>query len=59
MCIAVQAHDAGMYTDMVYLQNPITYFNCAKMSIHATTKLFVLFCSAHDSEPADMNCLVF
>ena len=28
-------------------------------TVHAMTKLFVLFCSAHDSESADMNCLVF
>ena len=28
-------------------------------TVHATTKLFVLFCSAQDDESADMNCLVF
>ena len=27
--------------------------------IHATTKLFVPFCSAQDGESTDMNCLVF
>ena len=28
-------------------------------TVHATTKLFVLFCSAQDGESTDMNCLVF
>lgn len=28
-------------------------------AVHATTKLFGPFCSAEDSETADMNCLVF
>ena len=28
-------------------------------TVHATTKSFVLFCSAQDGESTDMNCLVF
>ena len=29
------------------------------ITVHATTKLFVPFCSAQDGKSTDMNCLVF
>ena len=33
--------------------------NNISTTVHATTKLFVLFCSAQDIESTDINCLVF
>ena len=36
-----------------------TIITCISTTVHPMTKLFVPFCSAQDSESADMNCLVF
>ena len=38
---------------------PPQYIQNISASIHATTKLFVPFCSAPDGESDDMICLVF